>query len=91
VTKKGDTWESIALREYDTPDFGDHLRQTNPQMMFPGEDPGKIVKLPKLENIRNLDIEPTSIPLLRTEAGLRLRRDLYASRSVVRLSPIMKK
>lgn len=91
VTKSGDTWEDIALREYDNPDYGDVLRQRNPSMMFPGKTPGKIVKLPKLENIRDTVIEPTSIPMLRTEAGLKLRRDMYAKRSVSRQSAILKK
>lgn len=91
VTKTGDTWEDISLREYDTPDYGDALRQANPKVMFPGQAPGKIVKLPKLENIRNAVIEPTSIPLLRTEAGLKLRRDMYAKRSVSRESVVLKK
>lgn len=91
VTKRGDTWEDIALREYDEPAYGDVLRQTNPAIMFPGKTPGKIVKLPKLENIRNTVIEPTSIPMVRTEAGLRLRRDMYARRSVTRQSVVLKK
>lgn len=91
VTKSGDTWEDIALREYDEPAYGDALRQSNPRIMFPGAAPGKTIKLPKLENIRNTIIEPTSIPLLRTSDGLELRRDMYAKRSVIRQSAVLKK
>lgn len=91
VTKSGDTWESIAQREYDEPAFGDVLRQANPSIPFPGTQVGKIVKLPKLENIRNTTIEPTSIPLVRTSDGLALRRDMHAKRSVSRQSVILKK
>jgi hypothetical protein len=91
VTKRGDTWEDIALREYDEPAYGDVLRQSNAGLPFPGQTPGKIVKLPKLENIRTVIIEPTSIPLARTAAGLALRRDMYAKRSVSRQSAILKK
>lgn len=91
ATKAGDSWEDIALREYDDPAYGDVLRQANPAIPFPGSQPGRIVKLPKLENIRNSIIEPTSIPLLRTQAGLALRRDLYAKRSASRQSVVLKK
>ncbi len=91
VTKSGETWEDIALREYDEPAYGDALRQSNPQLMFPGANPGKIIKLPKLEHIRNVIVEPASIPLLRTGAGLALRRDMFAARGVTRQSVVLKK
>lgn len=90
ITKRGDTWEDIALREFSDPAYGDILRQHNAGLPFPGNTPGKIVKLPKIENIRNQSIEPTSIPLARTAAGLGLRRDIYAKRSVTRQSVILK-
>lgn len=90
VTKRGDTWEDIALREYSDPAYGDILRQRNARLPFPGQTPGVIVKLPKLENIRNEVIAPTSIPLARTASGLALRRDMYAKRSISRQSVILK-
>jgi len=91
VTKSGDIWEDLALREYDDPAFGDILRQSNPSIPFPGQTVGKIIKLPKIENIRSLPIEPSSIPLVRTSSGLALRRDVYAARSVQRQSVVLKK
>jgi hypothetical protein len=91
VTKSGDLWEDLALREYDEPAYGDILRQSNPAIPFPGRTVGKIIKLPKVENIRSLPIEPSSIPLVRTSAGLALRRDVYAARSVSRESVVLKK
>jgi hypothetical protein len=91
VTKSGDLWEDIALREYDDPSYGDVLRQDNPALLFPGASPGRIVKLPKLENIRDRVIEPRSIPLVRTIAGLALRRQVYSARSVSRQSVVLKK
>lgn len=91
VTKRGDQWEDIALREYDEPGYGDALRQTNPKIMFPGAQPGAIVILPKLANIANTIVEPTSIPLKRTAEGLALRLQMYQERSVSRQSAILKK
>lgn len=92
VTKRGDQWEDIALREYDEPAYGDVLRQANPQVMFPGSGSGigKIVTLPKLVNIANTVIAPSSIPLQRTTAGLTLRSQMYAERSVSRQSAVLK-
>ena len=91
VTKSGDTWEDIALREYDEPAYGDILRQNNPGIKFPAQQTGKIVLLPKIENIRGIALEPSSIPMVRTSAGLALRRSMYALRSVSRQSTILKK
>lgn len=91
IAKFGDTWESIALREYDEPAYGDALRQANPGVMFPSKALGKILKLPKLENVRNVVLAPSSIPLVRTAAGLALRNAMYAERSVSRQSAILKK
>lgn len=91
LTKSGDQWEDLALREYGDPILGEILRRRNPQLPFPGEAPGNIVKLPKIENIRNEAIEPDSIPLRRTTDGLALRLRVYEARSRPRESTILKK
>lgn len=91
TAKSGDTWEHLALREYDDPELGEILRRRNPSIPFPGNEPQRIVTLPKIENIRNEIIEPDSIPLARTEEGLKLRAAMYEKRSVSRETTILKK
>lgn len=81
VAKTGEQWEDIALREYGDPDLGDLIRRRHPTMLFPGQKPGTIVKLPKLANLAVDQVEPDSGPLRRTIDGLRVRQ-----RTVERLS-----
>jgi hypothetical protein len=91
VTKSGDQWENIAQREYGDAMMGDLLRRRNPALPFPGQNPGKIVKLPKSETLRNEPVEPDSPPLRRTKEGLSLRASLYEARSKSRESTIILK
>lgn len=90
LTKRSDTWEDMALREYDEPAYGDLLRQANPTVPFPGQEPGTIVLLPKVQNIRQLVLAPSSIPMVRTVAGLALRQAVYSARGVTRQSTIIR-
>lgn len=91
ATKSGDQWEDIALREYNDPMLGELLRRRNPGLMFPGAEPGTIVKLPKIETLRNEVIEPDSPPLRRTKEGLALRNKMFAARNKPRSSSIILK
>lgn len=89
VTKSGDQWEDIALREYGDPIMGDLLRRLNPSLPFPGMDPGKVVKLPPPLTLRDEIIEPNSQPLRRTADSLALRASLFESRSQARESVVL--
>lgn len=91
VAKAGEQWEDVALREYGDPDLGDLLRRRHPAMLFPGQKPGTIVKLPKLANLAVDTLEPNSPPLRRTTAGLRLRQRTFERLSKNRESAVMVK
>lgn len=91
VTKAGDQWEDIALREYNDALLGELLRRRNPRLLFPGTTPGVVVKLPKMETLRNEVIEPDSPPLRRTSEGLALRNRMFAARNMPRASTIVLK
>jgi hypothetical protein len=89
ITRSGDQWEDIALREYGDPLMGDLLRRMHPLIPFPGQNPGVIVALPPAAKLRNEIIEPDSTPLRRTEAGLALRQSMSEKRSHPRESAIL--
>lgn len=84
TSKYGDTWETIAQSEYGEPLYGHLLRNDNPTLPFPGREPGTIIALPPLETISERVVEPMSMPLMRTPAGLALRAMMFRMRSAPR-------
>lgn len=91
VIKEGDTWESLALREYKDPILGDLLRRQNPEIMFPTDHVGKVVALPPLNTLLESGVlEPDSAPLQRTAESLEVRADLFEKRASRKSSIILK-
>lgn len=86
VVRYGDTWESIALREYNEPIKGDLLRRRYPATPF--LSPGQIVILPDRENIRGVKVLPESPPLARTDEQIKVREAIFAARGGKRVSHI---
>src|SRR3990172_3389398 len=88
--RDGDLWEDVALREYGDPLMGDLLRRRNPDLAEPGDEPVRVLSLPPASTLRLEVIEPVSIPLRRTTAGLALRQSVYESRGATRPSAIVR-
>jgi len=88
--RHGDLWEDVALREYNDPLMGDLLRRRNPDLAEPGDVPGRVLSLPPASTLRLEAIEPLSIPLRRTSAGLALRQGVYELRGATRPSAIVR-
>lgn len=61
VSKRGDYYEWITLREYGSTALGDVIRKRHPDK--PNVQIGDIIKLPSIEVIRTERVEPKSIPL----------------------------
>lgn len=89
ITKTGDQWEDIALREYGDPLMGELLRRINPAVIFPGQQPGSIVRLPPASKLRGESIEPDSPPMRRTPEGMALRLKMFELRSKSRESTVL--
>lgn len=88
--KDGDMWEHIAGREYGDPLIGDILRRLNPALPVPGDKPGTTLALLPAERFADVEVEPYSIPLQRTAAGLARRQKFLDMRSVSKTSTIIK-
>ena len=77
--KRGDTYEAIAAARYGDPQIGELLRRQAPDKPFLSPD-DEVMVLDE-EKVRGVVINPVSIPLQRTAAGIAFRRDLFAARS----------
>lgn len=69
AVRDGEYMELIAEREYGRPLLGDVVRKRHPRLQQPNV--GDIIKLPSLEAIRRVSVQPTSIAL----RGLTVRKD----------------
>lgn len=67
--KDGDYYELLAAEEYGQPLLGDIIRKRHPEKQI--VQSGDVVKLPSLDAIRTIAIQPTSIAL----KGITSRRD----------------
>lgn len=74
---RGDTYESLALREYDRPDVGIFLRQ-DATVAFPVA--GKIIKLPKASHFATRRRVPKSYALGESTVAANARRTLFDTR-----------
>ena len=87
--KVGEIWEQVALREYGDPLLGDALRRMNPQLHVPGDKPATVLALLPVSRFQGIAIEPYSIPLQRTTAGIAARKAMWDKRSQSRGSAIV--
>lgn len=91
IARRGDTYEMLCQREYGLPQLGVVIRQRHPTMPL-APTPGGIVKLPSIEGLRTVRIEPLSpmfVDLAKsTAAGVRFA-ELLAARSSDKLSKVL--
>jgi hypothetical protein len=85
--KLGDTYESLAQRQYGNPMWGDFLRRRQPEN--PYLETGTIVPLLKVERFLEEANEPESPPMQRTEEALELRKQMFELRGGDKISYIL--
>lgn len=90
--RERDYYEALTQREYGNPLIGDVIRKRHPTQ--PNLVPGAIVKLPSIEGIRTIRVEPTSIALEtgfgRKETPQRtLRLDMFDRRNRTYVSHVV--
>lgn len=88
VVQTGDTWESLAARQYGDALKGDLLRRLNPARPFLVV--GERVKLLDADRFDDVIVTPDSPPLQRTAEGIRVLQNLYVSRSASKVSLVVK-
>lgn len=89
VVREGDLWEHLAGRQYGDPRKGEFLRRLNPDQPTPVV--GRTILMPDVEKLFDVVIAPDSLPLARTEAGIKLRREMFSLRARSRVSTILTK
>ena len=82
----GDTYESLAKRQYSNPLIGVLLRQRNKKAFVTS---GDIVRLPDKERFRNAELEPQSYALSDSEAAVRARAQLLEDRGGTKQMPFV--
>lgn len=93
VARAGDYYESLCYREYKDPKLGDVIRKRHPDK--PIIQVGDVIKLPSIEAVRSVAVEPTSIAL-QTSYGKKatpqraLRQEMFNRRNRPYYSHVVK-
>jgi hypothetical protein len=87
VVKNGQTFESLAELRYKQPLWGEYLRRENPGKPYPLA--GQTIAMPEEDRLFDLEVEPESPPLERTEEALVVRQDLFALRGRNKFSHVL--